>query len=88
MTKVVENKIKESVPKRFAKIFDGRPGGDTHYDIFATFPALNPSGDENVLLGLASMGDKSSRTADDIYRFNSRSSAPQAQQRESLELDL
>lgn len=70
LTTLVEEKIKEKLPSRFAVIFDGWTGGDTHYvSVFASFPAVNACGYESVLLALAPMGEEDSHTADEHYSF-------------------
>lgn len=70
LTEHVEKKIAALLPEKFAVVFDGWSGGDTHYvSIFATFPSEHTMGYDSVLLGCSPMGDEDSLDATEHYRF-------------------
>lgn len=55
----IREKIKSVLPDRFAVIFDGWSGGDTHYvSAFATLPGEWPKDLDSVLLASVPMGEE------------------------------
>ena len=71
LTVVVEKKITEMLPEKFAIVFDGWSSRDnTHYmAIFVTFPAENELGYSKILLTMSPMGDEDSLSSQEHYDF-------------------
>lgn len=59
VTNHVEKNVSTFLQDRFAVIFDGWSGVETHYvAVFSYFPSAHTSGYSSLLLSLASMGDE------------------------------
>lgn len=59
LTTLVESKISDILPDKFAVVLDGWSAGDTHYiAIFATFPQRPGPGFRRFLLAFSPMGDE------------------------------
>lgn len=70
LTTIVEDKVKELLPDRFAAIFDGWSRADAHYVlVFANFPVDCPCGFGSVLLVIALMEDEESLSVEKHYEF-------------------
>lgn len=63
---LVEKKISNLLPNKFAIVFDGWTAGTTHYlGVFASFTAHNENGYSTRLLGFSPMGDETTLDADE-----------------------
>ena len=70
LMRAVEQKIQDSLPEKFAIIFDGWSAGDNHFvGVFATYPATNDVGYEKVLLGFSPMENEASQDAAEHYNY-------------------
>ena len=63
---LVEKKISNLLPNKFAIVFDGWTAGTTHYlGVFSSFTAHNENGYSTRLLGFSPMGDETTLDADE-----------------------
>ncbi|MEM9079038.1 MAG: hypothetical protein AAGC43_18510 [Bacteroidota bacterium] len=70
LTIVVEKKVAERLPDKFAIIFDGWSGGDTHFvGVYATFPSNNSLGYEKILLSCSPMENEDFLDSNEHYEY-------------------
>lgn len=70
ITVCVEKKIARLLPNKFALVFDGWSGGETHYvSVFASIPADTPIGYRNVLLAMSPLENEDTQSTDEHYNF-------------------
>lgn len=70
LPRIVEKIVKVELHCRFAMASNGWTVGDTQYvSVFAAFPSNDPSGHQNLLYSLASLGDKNDLTAEEHFEF-------------------
>ena len=70
VTAVVERKISDILPDKFALVFDGWTIGSTHFlAVFASFPAEKEIGYSMRLLTMSPMGEEEDLTAPTHLKF-------------------